>query len=107
MLGEANSEGAWTKLATELLPEDEPMIKGVDFPTVAMSEARWVENELRLNLHPQNAAVKGQETSFRIVGLDHPARWTVSGQATSQVDELSLMVRTQVFEHSLVIRRSE
>ena len=106
-LAEAVTEGAWTRFASQPLPEDEPMVEGVDFPTVALSEARWVDNELRLRLHPQNDAVKGQETSFRIVRLADPARWTVSGQATSQVDESGLVVRTQVGEHSLVVRRAE
>ena len=103
--GEANSEGAWTRLATQLMPDGEPVVEGIDFPTVALSEARWVDEELHLTLSPQNETVTGQQTSFRIVGLAEPDAWTVSGPATSEVDGQDLKVTTQVGDHSLVIRR--
>ena len=105
-LGEANSEGAWTRLATQLLPDSEPRVEGVDFPTVALSEARWVDGELHLRLDPQNDSFVGLGTKFRVVGLDDPAAWTVSGPASSTVYGSDLVVSAKVGDHSLVIRRS-
>ena len=77
-LGEANSQGAWTRLCTQLLPEDEPLVVGIDFPTVALSEACWVNGELRMRLVPQNESFAGLETKFRITGLEEPAVWTLA-----------------------------
>jgi hypothetical protein len=87
------------------MPDGEPVVERIDFPTVALSEARWVDEELHLTLSPQNETVTGQQTSFRIVGLDKPDAWSVSGPATSEVDGQDLKVTTQVGDHSLVIRR--
>ena len=105
-LAEAVTEGAWTRFATQLLPEDEPHVEGVDFPRVALSEARWVDGELRLKLAAQNEAMMGQPTSFRIVGLDDPNRWKVSGPGSSEVDGSELVVRTQIGEHSMIVYRT-
>ena len=105
-MGEANSEGAWTRLATQVMPNDERVVEGIDFPTVALSEARWVDDELHLTLSPQNETVTGQQTSFRIVRLDEPGAWTVSGPATSEVAGQDLKVTTQIGDHSLIVRRS-
>jgi len=104
--GEANSKGAWTRIATQPMPDDEAVVEGIDFPMVALSEARWVDDELHLTLSPQNETVTGQQTSFRVIRLDEPSAWTVSGPATSEVDGRDLMVTTQVGEHSLIVRRS-
>jgi len=104
---EANSEGAWTRLGTQAMPDGEPVVEGIDFPTVALSEARWVDEELHLTLSPQNETVTGQQTSFRIVRLDEPDAWTVSGPAASEADGRDLIVTTQVGDHSLIVRRSE
>lgn len=104
---EANSPGAWTRLSTERLPEGEPLVEGVDFPTLALSEARWVDGELRLTLAPQNETVVGQPTSFRVTGLEDPASWSVAGPdgTTSAVADGALEVRTTVGAHALVVRR--
>ena len=105
-LGEANSEGAWTRLSTKLLPEDEPMVEGVDFPTVALSEARWVDGELHLRLHPMNESVTGQQTSFRITGLDDPAAWTLDGHGTTEVVGADRVVTTRIDDVALTLHRS-
>ena len=106
-LGEANSKGAWTRLATQLLPDNEPRVEGVDFPAVALSEARWVDDELHLRLHPQNDSFVGLGTKFRVVGLDNPAAWTVSGPGAVAVDGQDLVVSVEIDDSSLVIRRTE
>ncbi len=104
---EANSPGAWTRLATERLPKGEPLVVGVDFPRVALSEARWVDGVLHLALAPRNEAVIGEPTSFRVTGLEDPGSWSVSGPAgteTSVVDG-ALEVRTVVGPHELQVQR--
>ena len=105
-LAEANSEGAWTRLATQLLPENEPRVEGVDFPAVALSEARWVGGELHLRLSPQNDSFVGLGTKFRIVGLEEPGAWQVLGPGAVEVDGPNLVVSAEIGDHSLVIRRS-
>ena len=105
-LGEANSEGAWTRLSTQLLPDTEPRVEGVDFPTVALSEARWVDDELHLRLSPQNGSFVGLGTKFRVVGLDEPGAWEVSGTASSAVDGTDLVISAEVGSHAIIVRRS-
>jgi len=103
---EANSPGAWTRLATERLPEGEPLIEGVDFPSVALSEAHWVDGELRLALVPQSESVVGQPTSFRVVGLGDAREWRAEGAgAEARVAEGALEVTVRVGRVELVIRR--
>ena len=54
-----------------------PTVGGVDFPRVAMSEARWDGTALGLAAHPQNASVAGTRTSIRITGLAPDVGWTL------------------------------
>ena len=82
------------------------MVQGVAFPTVALSEARWVDGELHLRLDPQSQSVTGQETSFRIVGLDDAAAWTLNGPGTTAVTGSDVIVRTRVDNVALTLRRA-
>ena len=70
-------------------------------------EARWVDDELHLRLHPQNDSFVGLGTKFRVVGLDNPAAWTVSGPGAVTVDGQDLVVSVEIDDSSLVIRRTE
>lgn len=103
-LAEANNEGAWTRLASQLLSDNEPRVEGVDFPTVALSVARWVDGELHLRLHPQNDSFVGRGTKFRVVGLDEPAAWTVSGPGSLEVDGRDLVVSAEIGDEALILR---
>ncbi len=102
---EANSAGGWTRLATERLPEH-PMVEGLDFPRVALNEARWEGEVLRLGLQP-NAESAAKTTSFRVVGLRQPSSWTVRGAtgAESRVDGDALIVTASLRAQNLEIRR--
>ncbi|MEY2424328.1 MAG: hypothetical protein QOI95_4395 [Acidimicrobiaceae bacterium] len=76
------SEGSWWRLAN-VGPGNrfvEPTVVGVDFPTVALSEARWdpERRELRVSTEPINDAALGRPTSFRVERLAEPERWTVT-----------------------------
>jgi len=71
---------------------------------VALSEARWVDDELHLRLSPQNESFVGLGTKFRVVGLENAADWSVSGPASSAVDSRDLVVSAEIGDHALVIR---
>lgn len=75
---EAASEGAWYQFGQRRLP-DTPLVRGVDFPTVGLSEACWVDEVLNLQLSAATPAVLGSRTTFEVVGLTQPTAWQVSG----------------------------
>jgi hypothetical protein len=79
MAGWVCTPGAWSRIFNE--PDQgrftQPTVGGVDFPRVAMSEARWDGTALRLAAHPQNASVAGTRTSLRITGLPTDVGWTL------------------------------
>ena len=101
---EVVSPGAWALLSEAPLAKQRGLIEGVDFPTLALAEARWEENVLRLRLHPQNDAVEGQPTRFRITGLDDPGRWQVEGDARLASQAGDLVVETSIRDHRLTLR---
>ncbi|HUP87445.1 MAG TPA: hypothetical protein VM143_17470 [Acidimicrobiales bacterium] len=72
MAGWVCGPGAWSDVCNrpDLAKFDEPTVVGVDFPRVAMREARWDGAALHLSATPQNASVRGTRTFVRIVGLD-------------------------------------
>ena len=104
---EAVSEGSWARVSEAALPEQPGLVEGVDFPAVALAEARWVEDTLRLRLHPQNDEVLGRPTSFRVTGLDDPDRWRVEGDARLAPLDGELVVETSARDHRLTLRRAE
>lgn len=79
MAGWVCTEGAWSRIFKEpnTAKFDEPTVIGVDFPRVALSEARWDGSALHLAAQPQNASVRDTRTSMRVSGL--PAgEWVVT-----------------------------
>ncbi len=101
------TEGAWWRLAN-VAPGprfDEPTVVGVDFPTVALSEARWDAgaSTLYVTPEPMNDAVDGQPTSFRVVNLDKPDRWTVVTEDEAPVE--TTVVAGAVEVHTTTARR--
>jgi hypothetical protein len=89
------------------LPEQPGLVEGVDFPTVALAEARWVEDTLCLRLHPQNDEALGRPTSFRVTGLDDPDRWRVEGDARLVSRARDLVVETSARDQRLTLRPAE
>ncbi len=79
MAGWVCTPGAWSRIFNESDQGrfTQPTVGGVDFPRVAMSEARWDGTALRLAAHPQNASVAGTRTSLRITGLSPDVGWTL------------------------------
>ena len=77
------------------------LVEGVDFPTLALSQADWSEGSLRLRLHPQNEEVKGAPTQFKVVGLRDPTRWRIEGDAQAEARGADLVIDTTVGDHLL------
>jgi hypothetical protein len=101
--GEAVSQGAWSSISAAPLPEQPGLVEGVDFPTVALAEARWEQGTLRLRLHPQHDRVDGTPTQFRIVGLADATRWRLEGDGDLNIDLNELIVNTTARDHRLVL----
>lgn len=80
MAGWVCTPGAWSRIfnTPNLAKFDEPTVTGVDFPRVALSEARWDGEALHVAAHPQNAAVAGNRTSLRIESLSEASgAWSI------------------------------
>ena len=77
MAGWVCTEGAWSRLFNEpnLRKFDEPTVEGVDFPRIALSEARWDGSVLHLAAHPQRPSVTGSRTKVRIGNLGGIQDW--------------------------------
>ena len=104
---EVVSPGAWARVSEAPLPKQPGLVEGVDFPTVALAEARWGKDALRLRLHPQSDEVLGRPTRFRVTGLDDPNRWHVEGDARLVSRAGDLVVDTSVRDHRLTLRLAE
>lgn len=71
MAGWVCTAGAWGRVFNEpdLAKFDGPEVLGVDFPRVAMSEARWDGQTLHLAAEPQNASARGSWTRMQVRSL--------------------------------------
>jgi hypothetical protein len=79
---EAAGPGAWTRLSDA--PVDQcPQVVGVDFPSIGLSRAEWVDGALHLRVEPLVEA-PSRRTSFRITGANGHA-WTLTGPENATV----------------------
>ena len=104
---EVASPGAWARLSEAPIPRQPGLVEGLDFPTVALAEARWEKQTLHLRLHPQSDDVLQRPTRFRVTGLDDPDRWRVEGDARLASVAGELVVETSVRDHRLTLRPTE
>lgn len=106
---EAVTPGAWTALASEAPPATPPEVVGVEFPTVSLRRAAWLDGALHLATSPMNDTVVGTPTSWRVTGLDDPARWTATTPDKAPVETGfeagDLVVNTVVGAHTYVVER--
>ena len=106
---EAVTPGAWTALANEAPPTPFGEVVGVDFPTVSLRRAAWLDGVLHLSTSPMNAAVVGAPTSWRVTGLDDPARWTAAAAeevpVSTRIEAGDLIVETVVGAHTYSVER--
>ena len=88
MAGWVCRPGAWSAIFNEpnLDKFDEPTVSDVDFPRVALSEARWDGTALHLAAHPQNDAVRDTTTEVTVTGLPSDGAWRVGDQPVDVVD---------------------
>lgn len=100
---EAVSPGAWTALSEAPLAEQPGLVEGVDFPTLALAQARWDGGVLRLRLNPRNPAAEGSPTAFKICGLQDPNRWRIEGDARVAVSGPDIVIETTVRDHRLEV----
>ncbi len=112
MAGWVCSEGAWARIFNEpnLAKFDQPSVVGVDFPRVALSEARWDGTALHLAAHPQNAAMVGRTTRVQVTNVGSIDGWTMTRDGTT----LQLAGKDSVLDvelvadnHPVVIRQGE
>jgi len=86
MAARACTAGAWARIFNEpnLRKFDEPTVVGVDFPTVALSEARWDagRGELRVRAVAKNESLDGRSTQFRVTNVADASGWTLRSDAT-------------------------
>ena len=104
---EVVSPGAWARLSEAPLPKQPGLVEGVDFPRLALAEARWEKDVLRLRLHPQNDEAEGRPTRFRVTGLGDPDRWRVEGDARLASRAGDLIVETSLRDQRLTLLPAE
>jgi hypothetical protein len=116
MVGDAGSEGAWSRIFNEpnLKKFDQPTVVGVDFPKVGISEAAYDEatRTLRVTTDVGDPSAAGQATAFRIekLGDAQRARVVCDGSEFSNCWSLpngDLQIVTDVNTHTFEIRVDE
>jgi hypothetical protein len=110
MAGWVCTEGAWARIFNEpnLRKFDEPTVCGVDFPRVALSEARWDGTALHLAAHPQNAAVQGSRTHVRITNIDSTEGWIMTrsnGETMALPAERNYVTAKLIVDNKIVVIR--
>ena len=81
MAGWVCTKGAWSRIFNQpnLAKFTEPTVEGVDFPRIALSEARWDGHAMHLAAHPQYTAVVGSRAPMRIRNLPMDGPWRLTG----------------------------
>ncbi len=82
------SEGSWWRLAN-VGPGNrfnEPTVIGVDFPTVALRQARWDPATSTLTVTPVGIGDATGRTTFRVTTIGDPNRWTAEGTLADQIN---------------------
>jgi hypothetical protein len=86
MAARACTAGAWARIFNEpnLRKFEEPTIVGVDFPSVALREARWDSDrgELFVSAVAANEARSGEVTRFRVTNVVSSSGWTLVSEGT-------------------------
>lgn len=84
MAARACTAGAWARIFNEpnLSKFDEPTVVGVDFPNMALSEARWDvgRGELRVRAVAKNESLGGEPVQFRVTNVADASGWTLRSE---------------------------
>jgi hypothetical protein len=80
MAGWVCTQGDWSRVFNEpnLAKFREPTIEGVDFPRVALSEARWDGDAMHIAAHAQNTAIEGTPTLVRLTNIASTDNWMMT-----------------------------
>ena len=110
MAGWVCTEGDWTRIfnTPNLIKFDQPTATGVDFPRVALSEARWDGTALHLAAHPQNTGVEGSTTTVRIANVATTEGWVMiraDGTTSSLSAEGDQLVAELTVDNQAVVIR--
>jgi len=102
---EVVTPGAWTALSTVAPTPTGGEVVAVEFPTVALRRAEWLDGQLHLATVPMNDDVVGRPTSWRITGLDDPDRWTVTSGVVAETssEDGDLVIHTVVGSHDYTV----
>lgn len=102
--GEAAGPGMWSRLSAAPLASC-PQIVGVDFPTMALTRAEWIDGNLHLRLAPL-VNDPSRSTSFRLVGAE-PRNWDVHGieGATLELTSTGVDIRVPMIDADVVLIR--
>jgi hypothetical protein len=81
------SQGSWWRLANVGPGSrfDEPTVIGVDFPAVALREARWDPVSATLTVTPVGIGDATEHTTFRVTNIGDPNQWTAHGPLAADV----------------------
>jgi hypothetical protein len=82
------TQGAWWRLAN-VGPGNrfnEPTVIGVDFPTVALREARWDTVTSTLTVTPVGIGEARGRTTFRVITIGDANQWIANGPLAAEVN---------------------
>ena len=92
MAGWVCTPGAWSRIfnAGPGHRFTDPTVGGVDFPDVALSEARWDSPVLYLAAQPRSPSVAGRRNAIRVTALPIDGSWTLlRPDGTSEVVDVT------------------
>jgi len=80
MAGWVCEKGAWSRIFNKpnFSKFEEPTVVGVDFPRIALSEARWDGQTLRVAAHAQNEKLNGLSTIVQVTNIASIGNWTIT-----------------------------
>ena len=110
MAGWVCKKGAWSDIFRHPNFDkfSEPTVVGVDFPSVALRQAHWDGQNLHLAVQPQNDAIHGKRTSFRVTNLDQDREWVIEGLDGSlskmNFEGEDLVVEIEANDHPVVLK---
>ena len=77
MAGWVCRQGAWSGIFNDpnLAKFSQPTVEGVDFPRVALSEAKWDGEVLHIAAHAQNTKIAGTTTTLKMTNVASTNGW--------------------------------
>lgn len=107
MAGWVCTEGAWSRIfnAPNLAKFNQPTVEGVDFPRVALSEAKWDGEALHIAAHARNTKTVGTITTMKMINVESTKGWYLmesDGTKTSLKDQGDHVAISLVADNKIV-----